>query len=256
MALDNTENTENTEINPELEELRNQIEQEENNANAGGGEAKPQEFKKNPMFAKIGERTKAEQDLVDKNLPPTIEELEEENNVQEPMSLEELYDYADMLVTAWTMGMVMAARAVSMNQIKEDQLQPSASNLKSLKKITAKVMYKYQKRAPLLFMFFFTVVVVYFPGFRDAYQARKEFKNRNQNKPNSQRAKMEVVKPAQQQTEDEPWWANMKRKDMTPEQQAQFDKEAEEASNEREALKPKRKPGQGRKKRGFVLDVD
>ena len=160
MALDNTENIENNELNPDLEELKAQLEKEEADSNAGSGEQQPKEFKKNPMFAKIGERTKAEQDIVDKGLPPTLEELEEDNNVQEPMSLEELYDYADMLVTAWTMGMVMAARAVSMNQIREDQLQPSASNLKSLKKITAKVMYKYQKRAPLLFMFFFTVIVV------------------------------------------------------------------------------------------------
>ena len=67
---------------------------------------------------------------------------------------------------------------------------------------------------------------------------------------------MEVVKPVQTQSEDEPWWANLKRKDMTPEQQAQFDKEAEEASNEREAKKPQRKRGQGRKPRGFILDTE
>jgi hypothetical protein len=185
------------------------------------------------------------------------------------MTIEELYDYADMLVDAWTMGMVMIARGISMNQMTEAQLSPTKERLKSLKKVVTKVMFKYQQKTPLLFLFFLTLILVYFPAFRESWIARKEFKNRvpkrQPDESSERRAPMVVNQKKKDEKKDSvkpvkiPYVTDAQERAaeqsaLNPEKEAMIDLVAENTLRDMKSAGRGTKAGVGRKKKGFQFN--
>lgn len=239
------------------EEARNDKDLQDplNGTNTGDeNEGEEKEIEEDELAKLIGQRTKAEQDRYEKGAPPTLEELQDKP--QEPMTVEELYEYADMLIDALTIGLVTTSRAISLNTMTEQQLSPSKEKLKTLKKVTTKVLYKYQARAPLLFLFFLTLIMVYFPTFRDSWISRKAFKNKNKPEPpKPEKTPQLAVKKKDEKPsvtlEKAPVFEDAKVVPETPEEEVAKKLKDELNSVQRGTKVNGRKGVTGRKKKGF-----